>query len=196
MLRDRLVCGTSDERVQRRYLQESTLTYATARDMALASETAEKDSKRLHKASSEITPAHQEKAEVLKVTPKPTKTRGGASRGTQNDCYRYGGKHSPATCKFKSYECHHCHKKRHIAIACRKRKVQSKRESEEDARAHRVEEERTGDESSNKYIMLYRVSCGSSKPLTVEVTLNKQAVRMEVDIGITDRFRHFCREEL
>ena len=182
MLRDRLVCGTSDERVQRRYLQESTLTYATARDMALASETAEKDSKRLHETSSEITPAHQEKAEVLKVTPKPTKMRGGASRGTQNDCYRCGGKHSPAICKFKSYECHYCHKKGHIATACRKRKAQSKHESEQDARAHRVEEERTGDESPNEY-MLYRVSCGSSKPLTVEVTLNKQAVRMEVDTG-------------
>ena len=34
MLRDRLVCGTADERVQCRYLQESTLTYETARDMA------------------------------------------------------------------------------------------------------------------------------------------------------------------
>jgi hypothetical protein len=80
-LRDRLVCGTADERVQRRYLQESTLTYATARDMALASETAE-DSKCLYETSSEPTSAHQEKAEVLKVIPKSTKTRSGASRGT------------------------------------------------------------------------------------------------------------------
>ena len=102
MLRDRLVCGTADEWVQRRYLQESTLTYATARDMALASETAEKDSKRLHETSSEITPVHQEKVEVLKVIPKSTKTRGGALRGTQSDCYHCGGKQSPATCKFKS----------------------------------------------------------------------------------------------
>jgi hypothetical protein len=136
MLRDRLVCGTADERVQRRYLQESTLTYATARDMALASETAEKDAKRLHETSSEPTPARQEKAEVFKVTPKPTKTRSGASRGIQSDCYRCGGKHAPATCKFKSYECHYCHKKGHIATACRKRKAQAKREAEQDARVH------------------------------------------------------------
>ena len=41
MLRDRLVCGTADKRVQRCYLQETTLTYTQARDMALASETAD-----------------------------------------------------------------------------------------------------------------------------------------------------------
>ena len=100
MLRDQLVCGTADEWVQRRYLQESTLTYATARNMALASETAE-----------------DSKAEVLKVIPKSTKTQGGALRGTQSNCYRCGGKHSPATCKLKSYECHYYHKKGYIA-AC------------------------------------------------------------------------------
>ena len=135
MLKDRLVRGTADERVQRRYLRESILAYKTARDMTLASETAE-DSKRLHETNSETTPAHQEKAKVLKVTPKSAKTRGGALRGTQSDCYRCGGKHSPATCKFKSCECHYCHKKGQIAAVCRKRKAQLKYESEQDARAH------------------------------------------------------------
>ena len=179
MLRDRLVCGTADERVQRRYLQESTLTYTKARDMALASETADKDSKRLHEASGEATSAGQVKAEVLKVSSKPSKTGSGASRGPQNECHRCGGKHPPTTCKFKSYECHYCHKKGHIASACRKKKAQLKRESEQNARAHRVEEQH---ESPEEYT-LYRVSCGSSKPLTVEVILNKQTLAMEVDTG-------------
>ena len=47
MLRDRLVCGIADKRVQNRYLRETKLTYTEARDMALAAETADKDSKRL-----------------------------------------------------------------------------------------------------------------------------------------------------
>ena len=45
------------------------------------------------------------------------------------------------------------------------------------AKRHRVEHE-----SAEEYT-LYRVSCGSSKPLTVEVILSKQMLAMEVDTG-------------
>ena len=34
-------------------------------------------------------------------------------------CYRCGGKHSAAKCKFKDAECFHCGKKGHIARVCR-----------------------------------------------------------------------------
>ena len=50
MLRDRLVCGIYDKRVQRRFLQEATLTY-DALKMVLAAESAVKDSKRLQEQS-------------------------------------------------------------------------------------------------------------------------------------------------
>ena len=53
MLKDRLVCGTTDKHVQRWCLQETTMSYAEARDMALASETADRDSKRLQEPSGE-----------------------------------------------------------------------------------------------------------------------------------------------
>ena len=47
MLRDRLVCGIYSRAVQRRLLQEPSLTYDKALEIALSSEAAEKDSKRL-----------------------------------------------------------------------------------------------------------------------------------------------------
>ena len=47
MLRDCIVCGISSKRTQQRLLQEADLTYAKAHDMALAAETAQKNSERL-----------------------------------------------------------------------------------------------------------------------------------------------------
>ena len=49
MLRDRLVCGTNNERIQKRLLAESKLSLKKATDIALAMETAEKDILDLHK---------------------------------------------------------------------------------------------------------------------------------------------------
>ena len=46
MLRDRLVFGVADRRLQNHFLREAS-TYVSARDMALAAEAANKDSKRL-----------------------------------------------------------------------------------------------------------------------------------------------------
>ena len=44
MMRDRIICGISSKRTQQRLLQEADLTYAKAHDMALAAETAQKNS--------------------------------------------------------------------------------------------------------------------------------------------------------
>ena len=51
MLRDRIVCGISDRTVQRRLLQQHDLTFDKALEIALASEAADKDSKRLNLSS-------------------------------------------------------------------------------------------------------------------------------------------------
>ena len=99
----------------------------------------------------------------------------------QIDCHRCGGKHAPSTCKFKSYECHFCHKKGHLQSVCRK-KSQARHDSEPTAQAHRIGEQESGDESPEEYT-LYRVNRGGTKPLTVDISLNGQAVTMEIDTG-------------
>ena len=51
MLRDRLVCGINDKRVQRRLLAEPRLTFAKALELAQAAETAESNAKRLEQVT-------------------------------------------------------------------------------------------------------------------------------------------------
>ena len=47
MLRDRLVCGVNDDRIQRRLLAEPELTFGKALQLAQAIETADQDTKDL-----------------------------------------------------------------------------------------------------------------------------------------------------
>ena len=60
MLRDRLVCGVLDYRLQRRLLAESNLTFSKALDLAVAVELAEKnvrDLQNTHTATQESRPS-------------------------------------------------------------------------------------------------------------------------------------------
>lgn len=50
MLRDRLVCGINDDRIQRRLLSETDLTFEKAFKIAVAAEAASKNVQDLHKA--------------------------------------------------------------------------------------------------------------------------------------------------
>ena len=50
MLRDRLVCGVNDSRIQRRLLSEPDLTYKRAYDLAQAMEAAERNALDLQRA--------------------------------------------------------------------------------------------------------------------------------------------------
>lgn len=53
MLRDRLACGVNDERIQRRLLAESALTFEKALQVAQAIESADRDTKDLSKGTRE-----------------------------------------------------------------------------------------------------------------------------------------------
>ena len=47
MLRDRLVCGIADQRIQRRLLTEPDLTFAKALELAQAAEAADRNTRAL-----------------------------------------------------------------------------------------------------------------------------------------------------
>ena len=106
MLRDRLVCGVSDQTVQRRLLAEANLTFQKAYDIALAMEAAERNAKELQGTAQE---------DVHRVYAK--KKGGGVRR--DGKCYRCLGNHSPAECKFRNSECYRCKKIGHLSRACR-----------------------------------------------------------------------------
>ena len=98
------------------------------------------------------------------------------------DCYRWGGKHAAARCKFKDYECHYCKKKGHLASVCRKKK-QDRNNAKPAEQTNRVEEPRSSDDEVEHEYSLHRLSSGSSRPITVQVTLNGKTTEMEVDTG-------------
>ena len=92
MLRDRIVCGISDARIQRRLLAEPRLTYAKAVQLSQSMEAAERNSKTI---------LPQRETATVHVT--------------RTVCYCCGREHSPETCKCKELFCRKYSKKGHIA---------------------------------------------------------------------------------
>ena len=76
MLRDRLVCGISDNRIQRRLLAEADLAFKKALELAQAMESADRNTQDLQKATAQSVAVHA----VHK-------------QGSSGVCYRCGGKH-------------------------------------------------------------------------------------------------------
>ncbi|XP_062297408.1 uncharacterized protein K02A2.6-like [Scomber scombrus] len=116
MIRDRLVCGIGDDRIQRRLLSEPDLTFDKALKLAQAIETASKDVKDLH--SLEFAPPHLRAPQTVhKMSAKQTPSR---QQHQHKVCYRCGGEqHRAGDCRFIKETCHKCGKVGHIQKVCR-----------------------------------------------------------------------------
>lgn len=194
MLRDRLVCGISDERIQRRLLSEAELTFDKA--LSIAVETANKNAQDLKIPSASV--------KFMKAK----KGSQGASgfKGAGKECYRCKGtRHTAADCKFKQEKCHACGKIGHIARACRNKDVQNqgsrdnkdvKKETKQGAyhRSHQVEVKQEESDSSSEealpmYFMKYKLGQMSDvqvrrvDPYVVTLKLNNKNVQFEIDTG-------------
>ena len=164
MLRDRIVCGISDSRIQRRLLAEPKLTYAKAVELSQSMEAADKNSK-------VILP--QTEAATVHVT--------------RALCYRCGKEHSPDTCKCKELYCRKCSKKGHIARVCRNVGGNVGRRRSPNAQDHAVKQitpmgsEEQQDPTYNLFNLNNRHQ--ASNPILVTVTAHGQELQMEVDTG-------------
>ena len=167
MLRDRLVCGINEPKTQKRLLSEPKLTLKTAFELAQAIETASKD--------------------LLDIQPSPVAGDVPVHQMLQaatSLCYRCGGQHSPTSCRFKDFQCHHCGKTGHLQKACRKKKGGNKKvqqKGHEEAKALTVVTEE-GD-SETEFLTMYPVKATSVKPIRVSVMVNGQSLDMELDTG-------------
>ncbi len=173
MLRDRLVCGISDEHTQRRLLAESKLTFKKALELAQGQDTAARNARTLqHKEAAAVPEALR--GPVHRVSP-PRKG------GPASSCFRCGkATHTAAKCRFKEAKCHGCGKVGQLVKVCRSKA------SKQSARGGR--EQHSGsiklvEDREFEYSLFQLTSIGRSKPLEVEVELDGQPVAMEVDTG-------------
>ena len=116
MLRNRLVCGLNDERIQRRLLAESQLEFKKAMELATAMETADRNTRDL--IARNLSEDSKE-SQVNHMAQDPPKQPPRDPRKSTKECYRYGGRfHDPDRCRYKDEECYKCRKKGHRASQC------------------------------------------------------------------------------
>ena len=101
MLRDRLICGINDPRIQRRLLSEAELDFDKALKTALAMEMADRDAEDLKGAGG---PGDRAAPEGVHRTAPGGETRGRDTGSCQN-CYRCGGNHKATSCRHKETTC-------------------------------------------------------------------------------------------
>ena len=121
MLRDRLVCGIMADSIQRRLLAEPNLTLKCTLDLAIAMETAVKNSLELkhQPRSNDVT---EDDAGVHKLSDLSSGRRTSKRPNACSGCYQCGNKaHTPSQCPFKDAKCFHCGKKGHVRSVCRSR---------------------------------------------------------------------------
>jgi hypothetical protein len=182
MLRDRIVCGVKDTRIQKKLLAEPALTFKQAYDTAMAMELAEKNAQDLHntkpnqkiQATHGISQHHQQTRQLGNPT-----------------CYRCGGtKHSAAECRFKDVDCRQCGKRGHLARACRSKSLQIKSKPTRKGNSqatrrkptHMVREE--SDEEEMEEYNMYNVNDNKAKSSYMATPIvNGVEMKMEIDTG-------------
>ena len=111
MLKDRLICGIGDTRMQRRLLSEKDLTFQKPQGIVLALEAADAN-------AGEVETTIQPSQLQINSLHKGPVSKSCSTRAPP-PCYRCGGSHSHQVCRFQNSTCHYCHKRGHIAKVCK-----------------------------------------------------------------------------
>ena len=179
MLRDRIVCGVRDKRIQQRLLAEPDLKFTKARELAIAAEAATRNSQDLQASQKPNTSPEGESLLYMRDNRKGVRRQPNAEGASSNQsCYRCGGNHHQSNCRFREVECHSCKKKGHIAKVCRS-KLNAKK-------AHKVseEQEQSSEKSDEEILAVFSTTSRSAmEPMSVVVQVNQLNLTMEVDTG-------------
>ena len=119
MLRDRLVCGINNKKIQRRLLAERELTLKKAEEIALGEELT---AKHVVDIQSETTPSSVNQVDAQDKNG----TKDKKDRRPDSECYRCGEKHEASACRFKDAQCFKCGRRGHLAKVCRGEKNSKK----------------------------------------------------------------------
>ena len=188
MLRDRLICGINNGKIQQKLLAEKKLTLTTAIEMAQGMETAAKNAKEIAQQDSA-----SNSESVHRVKPLTRGKDTGRNRpkftGICFCCGRVG--HKRKNCRLKEAICHGCGRTGHIQRVCRsidyialsksyiiygrsKSATKSKNKPVGKRPVHHLEEspEESSDDSSGDYDLYSITSSSKSKPYRVDIAIN------------------------
>ena len=193
-LRDRFVCGLRKENIQSQLLNEKTLTFATAIEIALNVESAETNSRAIHAG----------RMPGVDHTSIHRFGQGNPDRVSCSHCGR--NNHTSQRCKLKDASCHICSRKGHIATICRERRQVDKKKSDKaDIKSHKSTKWLDIDEKSDdlEEATLFHVTGKTNPPIVIEVLVNGQNIQMELDTGAAvsliseaTKRKYFSSEEL
>ncbi|XP_058872250.1 uncharacterized protein K02A2.6-like [Acipenser ruthenus] len=179
MLRDRLVCGLQDDRIQRRLLSETALDFKKAVEIAQAMEAAAQQAHDLKPTASTPPVIHK----AIAVGSPAIDCRQGEGK---NMCYRCGQPHAARDCRFKDAVCHNCNKKGHIAKVCRSKNQPRQHrggwQPKMPKATHSLEGEVDEDEPEVVYSM-HQAKTEKVEPIYVTVKAQGEELQMEVDTG-------------
>nr|XP_050024971.1 uncharacterized protein K02A2.6-like [Dermacentor andersoni] len=189
ILRHRLVCGVRSETLQRRLLAEPELTFATAREKAIAMESAQRQTEQIRGSatSSEACSVSGKRFDpcVTKVSAPVTAKEGtqkqAGSPGSTSGCFRCKGAHSPSSCPFINVQCHFCKQRGHIVRACRRKATARASAEPNSPNGKRANGGRHKNAASDVYDVF--VLSGEEPAVRVEVRVNGSPLEMEVDSG-------------
>lgn len=184
MLRDRIVCGIRDVRLQRRLLAEPDLTFKKTFEICQATELADKNAQNLRGSQTLPKPGP---LPVMPIRAKDTPRKSGGP----GPCYRCNSnKHLATNCPFKQAECHKCGKKGHIVKACRSSiskftptKGKKTQKTHQLSMTQDASPQRRNQKINPPIYDLFRVANSSVEPMVVNIQLNGKEVPMEVDTG-------------
>jgi transposase InsO family protein len=185
MIRDRLVCGVEDPRMQRAMLQEADLSYQKAIELCTATELATKDISLLQQKPVD---------EVKRVHPTNQRQQRTPQNKQYSSCYCCGSNHPADACRFKSAECRFCKKIGHIAKVCKSRLRQPQiahRSPKDRKRVNSLQPESNpplpqdtpGSPGSQDLYTLFTTVGEGSKPIVLTVNVNGSNIPMELDTG-------------
>lgn len=175
MLRDRLVCGMFDRKLQYDLLKKDNLKYKDVVDAMVSAESAGKDVRMMQPpgyaatSSQAAVTSWQPAAEPMDVNAMKTKPN-------VRLCYRCGDRHG-GECRFINAICHYCKKKGHIEKICT-----AKKKSNPGKVNYAADDD---DESDSQLNGIYKVEGTRTRvpALELRVALDGVEVVMEVDSG-------------
>lgn len=168
MLRDRLVCGMRDAKLQYELLKKDKLSYQDVVDAMFTYESAGKDARMIQDAAAADTPAT---TPTTSTGVEPMDINAVQSKPSVRLCYRCGDQHA-GECRFVNTVCRYCKKKGHLEKICLSKKRNTNRNVN------------FADDQEDQLNGVYCVqSTCRVQPYEVETSLAGMPVRMQVDTG-------------